>query len=53
MVVLSPDGALLASAGAWGSPERDTTVRLWDVSTGVEQRRVEGRDSSVLPVAAT
>ena len=40
-VVFSPDGKTLASGG------RDDTVRLWDVATGEEARRLTGHGVSV------
>ncbi len=44
-VAFSPDGKLLASAGADGS------VRLWNVATGMEVRKLEGHISNVTCVA--
>lgn len=44
-VVFSPDGRLVASAGA------DHTVKLWDVSRGVLVRTLEGHSGGVRSVA--
>lgn len=44
-VSFSPDGRLLATAGA------DKTVRLWDVSTGKEVRKLSGHEKAVTCVA--
>jgi hypothetical protein len=43
-VVFSPDGKLLASGGD------DKTVRLWEVESGREVRRLEGHQHSVTSV---
>jgi len=44
-VAFSPDGRLLASGGS------DGAVRVWDVATGRELRRLEGHTDSVQSVA--
>jgi WD40 repeat protein len=57
-VAFSPNGKLAASGGGgvylgnhnWG-PNPDNAVRLWDVTTGREIRRLEGHDSTVVGLA--
>jgi hypothetical protein len=44
-VVFSPDGRKAASAGT------DKTVRLWDVTTGAQLRRLEGHTDEVRAIA--
>lgn len=50
-VAFSPDGRLLASAGSFhftgGVRHKDLTVRLWDVESGQEIRRLTGHTKSV------
>jgi WD40 repeat protein len=49
-VAFSPDGRLAVSGG--GDPDgNDPTVRLWDVKTGKEVRRLEGHTAKVWGVA--
>jgi RNA polymerase sigma factor (sigma-70 family) len=43
---LSPNGKLLATTGC-----TETAIRLWDVTTGQELRRIEGHQSVVAEVA--
>ncbi len=55
-VAFSPDGKLLASGSAdyglgYGTPQRDNTLRLWNVETGEELRRCEGISQAVHAVA--
>ena len=44
---LSPDGAILASAGGWNDP----TVKLWDVKTRKLVETLEGHTGSVLSLS--
>jgi WD40 repeat protein len=49
-VAFSPDGRLAVSGG--GDPDgNDPTIRLWDVKTGKEVRRLEGHTAKVWGVA--
>jgi WD40 repeat protein/serine/threonine protein kinase len=49
-VAFSPDGRLAASCG--GDPDgRDPTIRLWEVKTGDEVRRLKGHTEKVWGVA--
>jgi hypothetical protein len=56
-VAFSPDGRLAASGGGHlfedGKylPAKDTTVRLWDVETGTELRRLTGHKGHILSIA--
>jgi len=45
-VAFSPDGKLLASAGG-----EDKTVRVWDLASGKEVRKLEGHTAMVRAVA--
>jgi WD40 repeat protein/beta-lactamase regulating signal transducer with metallopeptidase domain len=49
--VQSPDGRWVLSCGGW--PEGDGTVRLWEVVSGHELRRLKGHKGQVLAVAFT
>src|SRR5262249_4571079 len=42
-LAFSPDGKVLASGGYWGDPD----VRLWEVATGKELRRLKGHQTMV------
>jgi WD40 repeat protein len=46
-VAVTPDGRLAVS-GSW-----DRTLRIWDLESGAEQRRLEGHEGAVCAVALT
>jgi WD40 repeat protein len=47
-LAFSPDGATLATVGGLPTPQTPGQVRLWDVATGRELRRLEGHTEQVL-----